>query len=81
MEEANHVDFLVCDFQWHIFQCSCIMDLSIHNEKPIEGSQYWVAPCIVEYMEKNFPKIDKGLLQYIEDNNDYGMKFCACDYE
>lgn len=51
------------------------------GEKPIEGSQYWVAPCIAEYMEKNFPEIDKGLLQYIEENNDYGMKFCACDYE
>lgn len=57
------------------------LDALQFDEKPIESSQYWVAPCIVEYMEENFPKIDKGLLQYIEDNNDYGMKFCACDYE
>ncbi len=57
------------------------LDALEFDEKPIEGSQYWVAPCIVEYMEKNFPKIDKGLLQYIEDNNDCGMKFCTCDYE
>lgn len=57
------------------------LDALEFEEKPIEGSQYWVAPCIVEYMEKNFPKIDKGLLQYIEENNDYGIKFCTCDYE
>lgn len=57
------------------------LDALEFDEKPIEGSQYWVAPCIVEYMEKNFPRIDTGLLQYIEDNNAYGMKFCACDYE
>lgn len=57
------------------------LDALEFDEKPIEGSQYWVAPCIVEYMEKNFPKIDKGLLQYIQVNNDYGMKFRACDYE
>lgn len=57
------------------------LDALEFDEKPIEGSQYWVTPCIVEYMEKNFPKIDKGLLKYIEDNNDCGMKFCTCDYE
>lgn len=57
------------------------LDALEFDEKPIESSQYCIAPCIVEYMEKNFPKIDKGLLQYIEDNNDCGMKFCTCDYE
>ena len=57
------------------------LDALEFGEKPIEDSQYWVAPCIVEYMEKNFHKIDEGLLRYIEENNDYGMKFCACDYE
>lgn len=51
------------------------------GEKPIEGSQYWVSPCIVEYMENNFKKIHKDLLQYIEDNNEYGMKFCMRNYE
>ena len=57
------------------------LDALEFGKKPIEDSQYWVAPCIVEYMENNFPKIDKGLLPYIEENNDYGMKFCVRDYE
>lgn len=52
------------------------LDALEFGEKPIEGSQYWVASCIVDYMENNFPKIDEGLLQYIEENNAYGMKFC-----
>ncbi|RGW31696.1 hypothetical protein DWV78_16860 [Agathobacter rectalis] len=32
--------------------------------KPQEGSQYWVCPIIVEYMNDRF---DKKLLQYILD--------------
>lgn len=51
------------------------------GQDPIEGSQYWVSSCIVEYMEESFIKIDENLLPYIEANNGYGMKFRFCDYE
>ena len=40
--------------------------------KPQEGSQYWVCPIIVEYMNDRF---DKKLLQYIQNNEGNGMQF------
>lgn len=45
--------------------------------QPEEGSQYWVCPCIVEYMNDRF---DKKLLNYIQENEKNGMKFMAKDY-
>lgn len=48
---------------------------------PEEGSQYWVSAIIVEYFDEQLNKIDKGLLEYIEKNNNYGMKFMLRDYE
>ena len=48
---------------------------------PEEGSQYWVSAIIVEYFDEHLNKIDKGLLEYIEKNNNYGMKFMLRDYE
>lgn len=48
---------------------------------PREGSQYWVMPMIVEFMDMHFPKIHPGLLQFLEDNNKYGMKMLMKDYE
>lgn len=42
--------------------------------KPQEGSQYWVCPIIVEYMNDRF---DKKLLQYIQNNEGNGMQFVA----
>ena len=42
--------------------------------KPQEGSQYWVCPIIVEYMNDRF---DKKLLQYIQNNEGNGMQFMA----
>lgn len=42
--------------------------------KPQEGSQYWVYPIIVEYMNDRF---DKKLLQYIQNNEGNGMQFVA----
>ena len=35
--------------------------------EPLEGSQYWVCPVIVEYMNDRF---DKELLRYIQENAD-----------
>ncbi len=45
--------------------------------QPEEGSQYWVCPCIVEYMNDRF---DEKLLNYIQENEKNGMKFMAKDY-
>lgn len=48
---------------------------------PEEGSQYWVSSIIVEYFDEHLNKIDEDLLEYIERNNKYGMKFMLSDYE
>lgn len=48
---------------------------------PREGCQYWVMPMIVEFMDMHFPKIHPDLLQFLEDNNKYGMKMLMKDYE
>lgn len=42
------------------------------GEQPIEGSQYYVMPIITDYMKRNFPS---DLVEYINFNNEYGMKF------
>ena len=47
---------------------------------PGEGCQYWVMPMIVEFMDMHFPKIHPNLLQFLEDNNKYGMKMLIKDY-
>lgn len=47
---------------------------------PREGCQYWVMPMIVEFMDMHFPKIHPDLLQFLEDNNKYGMKMMMRDY-
>ena len=39
-----------------------------------EGSQYWVCPIIVEYMNDRF---DKKLLQYIQNNEGNDMQLVA----
>ena len=46
--------------------------------KPQEGSQYWVCPIIVEYMND---RLDKELLQYIQKNEKNGMQFLAEYYD
>lgn len=56
------------------FHSSDYLDALEMNMKPSEGSQYWVCPLIVEYMNDRF---DKKLLQYIQDNEGNGMKFLA----
>ena len=47
---------------------------------PREGCQYWVMPVLIEFMDMHFPKIHSGLLQFLEDNNKYGMKMLMKDY-
>jgi hypothetical protein len=47
------------------------------NMQPEEGSQYWVLPCVVEYMNNRF---DTELLNYIQNNEYNGMRFMADDY-
>lgn len=56
------------------FHSSDYLDALEMEMKPQEGSQYWVCPIIVEYMNDRF---DKKLLQYIQDNEGNGMQFMA----
>lgn len=48
--------------------------------KPEEGSQYWVMPIVVGYMDNHFGRIHKDLVDFIVHNNCYGMKFKSEDY-
>lgn len=56
------------------FHSSDYLDALEMDMEPQEGSQYWVCPIIVEYMNDRF---DKKLLQYIQDNEENGMRFMA----
>ena len=56
------------------FHSSDYLDALEMDMEPQEGSQYWVCPIIVEYMNDRF---DKKLLQYIQDNEGNGMQFMA----
>ena len=56
------------------FHSSDYLDALEMGMKPQEGSQYWVCPIIVEYMNDRF---DKKLLQYIQNNEGNGMQFMA----
>jgi tRNA isopentenyl-2-thiomethyl-A-37 hydroxylase MiaE len=47
------------------------------NMQPEEGSQYWVLPCVVEYMNDRF---NTELLNYIQNNEGNGMRFMTDDY-
>lgn len=57
-------------------QSSDYMDALDMGEKPEENSQYWVCPCIVDFMNHN---IDRKWLEYMQENEKYGMKI-LCDF-
>mgnify|MGYP000009180959 FL=1 len=56
------------------FHSSDYLDALEMDMEPQEGSQYWVCPVIVEYMNDRF---DRELLRYIQDNEGHGMQFLA----
>ena len=56
------------------FHSSDYVDALEMDMEPLEGSQYWVYPVIVEYMNDRF---DKELLRYIQENEGHGMQFLA----
>lgn len=59
------------------FHSSDYLDALEMDMQPEEESQYWVLPCIVEYINDRF---DVELLKYIQKNERFGMKFMAEDY-
>jgi len=42
--------------------------------EPTEGSQYWVAPIVQDYIDEFVTKIHSGLKTYLTKNNPYGME-------
>lgn len=56
------------------FHSSDYFDALEMGMKLQEGSQYWVCPIIVEYMNDRF---DKKLLQYIQNNEGNDMQLVA----
>ena len=56
------------------FHSSDYVDALEMDMEPLEGSQYWVCPVIVEYMNDRF---DKELLRYIQESEGHGMQFLA----
>ncbi len=53
------------------FHSSDYLDALEMDMEPQEGSQYWVCPVIVEYMNDRF---DRELLRYIQDNEGHGIQ-------
>lgn len=60
------------------FHSSDYLDALEMGMEPQEESQYWVCSIIVEYMND---RLDKELLQYIQDNEGNGMQFLNEYYE
>lgn len=56
------------------FHSSDYVDALEMDMEPLEGSQYWVCPVIVEYMND---RLDKELLRYIQENEGHGIQFLA----
>ena len=56
------------------FHSSDYVDALEMDMEPLEGSQYWVCPVIVEYVNDRF---DKELLRYIQESEGHGMQFLA----
>lgn len=54
------------------FRSSDYSDALGMGVEPIENSQYWVCPIILEYVYK---RLDKSLIAYICNNDEYGMEF------
>lgn len=48
------------------------------NAQPPENCQYWVLPCIVEYLNNH---LENELLTYIQENEKNGMKFMSTSYD
>lgn len=71
----DDMNFITVSFLFLLTLCSPItimstdyvdcLDLSI---KPPEGSQYWVAPFIVDFFKKNLDLIDKSCIDYLREN-------------
>ena len=38
------------------------------GQTPPEGSQYWVAPFVVNFLKNNVEMIDKNCYEYLKDN-------------
>lgn len=60
------------------FHSSDYLEALEMDMEPLEGSQYWVCPIIVEYMNDRF---NKELLRYIQENEGNGMQFLAEYYD
>ena len=54
------------------------MDYMEMGTQPPEGCQYWVCPCIIDYMNNRF---DSRLLTYIQTTDVNGMKFKTSEYK
>ena len=38
------------------------------GQTPPEGSQYWVAPFVVEFLKSNIEMIDENCYEYLKEN-------------
>ena len=54
------------------------MDYRDVDMQPPENCQYWVCPCIVEYLNNH---LDKKLLNYIQEKEKNGMKLMSNYYD
>ena len=61
-------------------QSSDYLDALDFGCTPEEDCQYWVMPGVVEYMATYFPEIHLGLIDFLSENNPYGMKLKQSDY-
>lgn len=44
------------------------------GENPHEGSQFWIAPIIQNFIDTDIVRVSSNLKQFLKDNNHYGMQ-------
>lgn len=71
----DDMNFITVSFLFLLTLCSPITIMSTDyvdsldlNIEPPEGSQYWVAPFIVDFYKKNLDLIDKSCIDYLREN-------------
>lgn len=52
----------------HMIMSTDYIDCLDCNETPPEGSQYWVAPFILQFIEENITLIDENCIEYFKNN-------------
>ena len=77
----NDIRFITTTFLFLLTLCSPLSIMSTDyvdcldcNITPPDGSQYWVAPFVIDFFKRNIDLIDENCLNYLQDNTPMEFK-------